>query len=285
MPTAINTMSASSTVARGCGHPGLHAIVVHGLFEHTGRYVAINTFLRSLGFRVVSVTLPGHGTGQTKVVDWRSWDPVVASFVRAVRRVPYGAPTLVLGHSLGGLVVIDALRRGLVTAPTWIVLSAPYLRTAGILDFVNNYVTWLPGLIAPRVSVFSTAMERADTLTTDPYTNESYKNDPLVLTRLTFRTGQTWLSAQRNARQKGLQTALDRENDRVRKNGSSRILILRGDKDTIVSVSAIDKFADRLLRDGADVTLLKFEDEGHEMLFRPYVQEQIAAWWRRKPSP
>lgn len=244
----------------------MYAVVVHGFREHLGRHASFVRKLRSFGFSIVGVTLPGHGTGHADILDWTAWDPVVMVLVTAMKKLPVGAPVLLYGHSLGGLVAIDAVRRGLVS-PTWLVLSAPFLRISAGLD--RFAIEALPVLrsIAPRAVVRASPNVP---LSTDPARTRDFFQDPLTIRKNTLRTIFSLRNAQRRAKRA----------DPAPFAGLKAVLVVRGDQDALVSKSAIDAFAARMLAGGVNITALTFPDEGHELMFRSDVQAEVQLWWR-----
>lgn len=108
--------------------------VVHGLGEHSGRYAALAEMLVARRFSVAALDLPGHGETKGARGDARSWeflrDQCVPATFTASRGMPGQPPDLqsiLLGHSMGGLLALDyalAHPRTLLA----VVASAPALR-------------------------------------------------------------------------------------------------------------------------------------------------------------
>ena len=109
--------------------------VVHGLGEHSGRYAALAEALVERRFSVAALDLPGHGETTGPRGHAKSWeflrDQCVPATFTASRGMPGQPPdlhTVLLGHSLGGLLALDytiAHPRELLA----VVASAPPLRT------------------------------------------------------------------------------------------------------------------------------------------------------------
>lgn len=169
--------------------------MVHGLGDHGLRYAALAEALAHRGYAVAVPDLRGHGESQGRRGDVRSFNDLtsdVGETVSALRQiVPQGAPLSLVGHSMGGLVVLRYLQgegrspSGLLnpsfTAPRGVVgavLSAPWLRTAQPIPRWKR----LAGRVALRVlpgRPFRMDVSPSG-LTRDPVQRRLYDEDPLV---------------------------------------------------------------------------------------------------------
>jgi alpha-beta hydrolase superfamily lysophospholipase len=88
--------------------------VVHGLGEHDGRYAALASRLVERRFTVAALDLPGHGEANGPRGDARSWEllrdrcvPATFTATRGIPGQPTAPRTVLLGHSMGGLLALD----------------------------------------------------------------------------------------------------------------------------------------------------------------------------------
>ena len=169
-------------------------LLVHGLGEHVGRYDAVARRLNDWGFAVRGYDQYGHGEsggprgGLTS--DMRLLDDL-ADMVDATRaRMPEGAPLVLLGHSMGGLVAARfvAMRLRPVDA---LVLSSPAL-DPGLSAFQKLLLATLPR-IAPNLRV-SNGLD-AQYLSHDPAVAAAYLADPLCHDRISARLARFIASA------------------------------------------------------------------------------------------
>lgn len=88
--------------------------LVHGLGEHCGRYCAVVKALTAAGYAVFGFDNQGHGKseGQRGHIDsWQDYRNNVQKFLQLVRQQETTAPLFLMGHSLGGLIVLDYVLR------------------------------------------------------------------------------------------------------------------------------------------------------------------------------
>ncbi|GAA0246979.1 alpha/beta hydrolase [Rhodanobacter caeni] len=105
-------------------------LIVHGLSEHSGRYGELAQWLRARGYAVRSYDQRGHGRTPGRRGALRHADDLLDDLAaihrdhaRALGHVP-----LVLGHSMGGVVVTRSVLDGRI-APGGVILSSPALRS------------------------------------------------------------------------------------------------------------------------------------------------------------
>lgn len=161
-------------------------ILVHGLGEHAGRYDAVARRLNGWGFAVRGYDQHGHGEsggnrGSMPTAN-RLLDDLGDIIDSTRLRMPRGAPLILLGHSLGGLVVarfVSENRRPV----EGLVLSSPAL-DPGLSTVQKLLLATLPR-VAPNLTV-SNGLD-PDFLSHDPAVVAAYRRDPLVHDRVSGR--------------------------------------------------------------------------------------------------
>ncbi|MBI2769139.1 MAG: lysophospholipase [Burkholderiales bacterium] len=161
-------------------------VVVHGLGEHAGRYDLVARRLNSWGFAVRGFDQYGHGeSGGVRGAlpnDTRLLDDL-ADVVDSTRvRMAEGLPLILLGHSMGGLVVARFISQGKRDVDG-VVLSSPAL-DAGLNGFQKMLLATLPRFL-PNLPVGNGV--DADYISHDPRVVAAYRKDPLVHDRITPR--------------------------------------------------------------------------------------------------
>jgi len=153
--------------------------IVHGFGEHSGRYGNVVDWFAPKGYAVYGFDLRGHGRSpgpRGYVNEWAEFREDVKAFLTFVREQEPDRPLFLLGHSMGGLIVLEyALHHpeGL----TGVIASGPLLAQASISPALIT-ISKLLSSIAPRFTL-DTKLDAA-TVSRDPAVIEAYVNDPLV---------------------------------------------------------------------------------------------------------
>ena len=161
-------------------------IVVHGLGEHAGRYERVACLLNHWGFAVRGYDQCGHGeSGGVRgslPTDTRLLDDL-ADIVDSTRvRMRPGTPLLLLGHSMGGLVVARFV--SLQMRPVdGLILSSPAL-DPGLSAFQKFLLAVLPH-IAPNMRMGNGVNPQL--ISHDPAVVAAYKADRWVHDRISAR--------------------------------------------------------------------------------------------------
>lgn len=168
--------------------------LVHGLGEHAGRYAHVARFLNQAGWAVVSYDHRGHGRSpgpRGGLVDDDDLLHDLAAVIDTLRRAYPSQRLLVLGHSLGGLVVsrfVSAWARPTEEA-AWrrpvdlCVLSSPALDIG--LNAVQKGLLNSLGRLTPDLAVGNGL--KPEWVCSDPAVVKRYVDDPLVHDRITGR--------------------------------------------------------------------------------------------------
>ncbi|ROZ64453.1 alpha/beta hydrolase [Ramlibacter sp. WS9] len=161
-------------------------LIVHGLGEHAGRYDHVARRLNTWGFAVRGYDQYGHGESDgvrgALPVTPRLLDDLADIIDSTRMRMEPGAPLIVIGHSMGGLVAacLVALRDVSVQG---LVLSSPAL-DPGLSAFQKLLLATLPR-IAPNLTVGNGV--DPDFVSHDPQVVAAYKADPKVHDRISGR--------------------------------------------------------------------------------------------------
>ena len=167
----------------------LTALIVHGLGEHAGRYELLARWLNSKGIAVRAYDQFGHGHSEGPrggLLREGQLPEHLGELTAATMAEPFfvSRPLVLIGHSLGGLVVASAIRRGLVN-PTRAVLSSPALAVR-MASWQRAAVKVLPRL-APTLTL-GNGLDPSK-LSHDPQVVADYIADPLIHDRVCARLG------------------------------------------------------------------------------------------------
>jgi pimeloyl-ACP methyl ester carboxylesterase len=100
------------------------AVLIHGVTSSAASWVRVGPALAAWGYYVVAPELRGHGAS-AKADGHYSLGEMVGDLPESVPQ----APTLLLGHSFGGVMAILATQRGLLK-PSYLALEDPVLHFA-----------------------------------------------------------------------------------------------------------------------------------------------------------
>ena len=159
-------------------------ILVHGLGEHAGRYGEVAAHLHQWGFAVRAYDQQGHGQSEGARGDMLRPGSLQADLCRVIddtRQHPslQGTPLILLGHSMGGLVVARTLAEGLRPVDA-VVLSSPAL--GAFPNFFQKMLLASLPRVLPHLRVDNGL--KPEFVSRDPDVVKAYKADPLVHRRI-----------------------------------------------------------------------------------------------------
>jgi alpha-beta hydrolase superfamily lysophospholipase len=242
------------------GPPRGVLVNLHGLGDHSGLYPTVSEHFTARGFTVHAPDVRGNGRSpgaRGHIGSWREYREDLRRFVAVVRREEPGLPLFLLGHSLGGLIVLDYAMRhpdGL----RGVIASAPPLGRLGV-----PAPLLLLGRIVSRVwpgFSLETGMDLSG-LARDPAIAAEVLGDPLF-----HRKGSARLSTE-------VVAAIERVQE-----GAARfplpLLVLHGSADRMVPPGGSRELVARM-RD-RDARLIEYPDAYHA-LFADQGRERVLA--------
>ena len=241
-------------------------ILVHGLGEHAGRYGEVAAHLQQWGFAVRAYDQQGHGQSAGARGDMLRPGSLQADLCRVIddtRQHPslQGTPLILLGHSMGGLVVARTLAEGLRPVDA-VVLSSPAL--GAFPNFFQKMLLASLPRVLPHLRVDNGL--KPEFVSRDPDVVKAYKADPLVHRRISAGLA-AWILTQ------GAQTLADARHWQV------PTLLLYAGQDRLVNAQASADFAR-----AAPAAVLQaecFEAMYHEIfndLYRAQVFAALKRW-------
>src|SRR5271166_2659951 len=105
-----------------------NVLIVHGLGEHSGRYVHVGSSFAEAGFRTIAFDLRGHGHSDGKPVFIRGYEELASDVERVVNHL-IGNPAFLFGHSFGAQLVLWTVQhfqlelKGLISSAAWLALA------------------------------------------------------------------------------------------------------------------------------------------------------------------
>lgn len=239
--------------------PRAALLLVHGIGEHAGRYEHVGAALADAGVDVLAHDQRGFGLTEGRRAFVRSIDEFVddVNALLAERR-ELGVPVVLMGHSLGGLVVTSHLVSDR-PQPDLAVLSSPALDA--VAPAWQRALAPAIGRLLPRLHV--KADFDGSVLSRDEAVQRAYEDDPLRVDGSTFALGRAILAAM---------TEVSTRLDRIR----VPAYVLHGSADELVPPAASEPLAAL-----PNVTRRVWPDLRHECLNEPEQDQVIAeiiAW-------
>ncbi len=224
------------------------AVLVHGYGEHLGRYEHVAAALLDAGALVVGGDLVGHGGSEGERALITDVDALVADVRTVTRTVATPLPTVLIGHSVGGLVAARyAQAHG--DELSALVLSAPVLGSWQGLDLLS------------AKEVPDTPIDPS-TLSRDPDVGAAYAADPLV-----------WHGGLQRRTLEALERALDAVGG-GEPLGDLPTLWLHGDDDRLVPISGTRAGTDHIR--GTGFTERVYPGARHEVFNETNRDEVLA---------
>lgn len=247
-------------------------LVVHGLGEHSGRYMNVVDRFVPIGYAVYGFDHIGHGKsdGEREIIErFDDFTDTLEIFYRLVVEWQPGVPIFILGHSLGGEIVTYYLLdhqeefKGAI-------ISAPAVKLGEGISPLTISVGKVLSKIAPGMGLI--ALDTS-VLSRDPEVVEAYVNDPLVFHAKTpARMAAEMLSAMMR---------ITAEANRI----TTPMILVQGAEDLIVHPSGAQMLYDKA--SSADKTIKIYDGMYHEVFNEPdreRVLKDVENWLERKLS-
>lgn len=172
--------------------------LVHGLGEHSGRYCKVVEALTTAGYAVFGFDNQGHGKSEGQrghINRWQDYRDNTQRFLQhVIRQQEPTAPLFLMGHSLGGLIVLDCILRNAQStefsdlAIQGTIVSAPPIDpVGGTVSQTRILVARLLSGLFPRLSLKMGLNECA--LSRDQAITSQVAEDPLIHPYVTLRWG------------------------------------------------------------------------------------------------
>jgi len=236
-------------------------LVIHGVAEHTGRYMNIVNHFVPLGYAIYGLDHLGHGKsdGQRVYVDcFEDYTEPLETFFNMVKGWQPGKPIFILGHSMGGLIETYYLldhQEDFAGA----IISAPGIKVSDTISPMTITMGKLLSRITPKAGLL--ALD-ASAVSKDPEVVKAYVTDPLVYTgKLTARLAAEMLRAM---------TRVTAEAGKI----SLPIIIVQGKADKLVDPAGSQMLYDKA--SSKDKTLKMYPGLYHEVFNEP-EREQVLA--------
>ena len=247
------------------GVPGAVVAIVHGVGDHSGRYMNLVEPLLDQGYALYALDQRGHGRSPGKrgyINRWAEYRGDVRACLQMIEQQQLELPLFLFGHSMGGLVALDY---GLhhPDGLTGLIASAPALGTSGVSDILLALSRPL-SRIWPAFALNSGLDIKG--ISRDPEAVKAYQVDPLVHSKGTAR----------------LATEVMDTIDRTQANAASfslPLLIYHGSADRITPPHASRAFFEHVTV--SDKKYISYDGgyhESHNDLHHAQTAKDVAVW-------
>ncbi len=241
-------------------------LIIHGLAEHSGRYMNVVNYFVPLGYAVYALDHIGHGKSSgTRVYVERFEDYTVTlkTYFDMVRHWQPDQPIFLVGHSMGGLIGAVYLLDHQAEL-TGAVLSGPAVKVHGTVSPVVIFVGKVISVLMPKLGLIGL---EAEGVSRDPAVVQAYVNDPLVCRgKVTARLSAELVKAIRRVTAEATKITLP-------------ILIVQGGADKLVDPKGAQMLYDAV--SSADKTIKIYDGLYHEVFNEPehdQVLGDVKAW-------
>lgn len=248
------------------GEPKAILLVIHGLAEHSGRYMNVVNFLVPSGYAVYGIDHIGHGKSDGKrvyVKRFQDYTKTLKNYFDMIREWQPEKPIFLIGHSMGGLISAAYLLEH-QDELSGAVLSGPGIKVPDNISQAIIFVGKMLSIITPKAGLIQ--MD-AEGVSRDPAVVDAYVNDPLVYTgKITARLGAELLKAMQYVTDQAPKIRLP-------------IMIVQGSDDKLVDPSGAQLLYD--LVSSKDKTIKIYNGFYHEVFNEPeheQVLNDVKTW-------
>jgi alpha-beta hydrolase superfamily lysophospholipase len=232
-------------------------VLVHGMGEHSTRYVHLAKKLTSNNFSVVAFDHFGHGKTAGKRGHNPSFKAVLESVKKTIEKAKElfpNKPIFLYGHSMGGNVVVnyDLKQKDTIRG---IIATSPFLKLAFEPPKIKLAVGKLLQKIAPSITMGNEL--DANDISRDEIEVDKYINDPLVHSKISPNFSLTFIETGK--------WAIENANKL-----KTNMYLLHGTDDKIIDYKGTQEFANN-----TEKATLKLYKGGYHELHNDLCKEEM----------
>lgn len=154
-------------------------LIVHGLGEHSGRYMNVVNHFVALGYAIYGLDHLGHGksSGYRELVEkFSDFTEILDTFLKQVKEWQREVPIFMVAHSMGALIGLTYLTEN-QSQFKGALISGPPVKIPKNVSGVTIFVGKILSKILPKAGVIGVD---AEGVSRDPEVVKAYLEDPLV---------------------------------------------------------------------------------------------------------
>lgn len=248
------------------GTPKAIFLIVHGLAEHSGRYMNLVNHFVPQGYAVYGIDHMGHGRSEGKrvyVEQFQDFTKTLKTYFNFIREKQPDTPIFLIGHSMGGLIGAAYLLEH-QNELSGAVLSGPAIKIPANISQATILAGKIFSVLLPKLGVAPLVYEG---ISRDPAVVDAYINDPLVYTgKITARLAAELIKTMRHVTEHAEKIQLP-------------ILIAQGSEDSLVDPGGAQLLYD--IVGSGDKTIKLYEGFYHEIFNEPehvQVLNDVQLW-------
>ncbi|WP_280769999.1 alpha/beta hydrolase [Salipaludibacillus daqingensis] len=237
-------------------------VIVHGAGEYHARYKWIIEQLNRMDYHVIMGDLPGQGTTPGPRGHVPTFDLYIETVNKWLKEAKeYDLPTILFGHSMGGLISTRTLMKEDVNyLPDMVILSSPCFGLFNKTPFSKKTVSLMLNKVTPSLR-FNSALEPGSG-TRDPQMRARDEKDNLLIKKVSIR----WY--------RELENSIKFAHQHVDTFPEIPLLVMQGGDDRIVSKFRVKEWFNRV--DISDKYYKEWEGLYHEVLNEPEKSQVMA---------
>ena len=248
--------------------PRATILIIHGMGEHSGRYVHVGEFFSRAGFSVLAFDLRGHGLSDGRPIFIERYDDYLTDLQSAILHLGQPEPLILFGHSLGAQLLLAYAKSG-KNPPTGYIAASPWLSLMHPPSIWLERIARLLNAVLPTWR-FPTRITREDT-SRDQALLDSFPDLDKVRG---FITARTYFEIVRVGREL---MALPLAN--------ASVLLTHGEADSVTSIAATRTYFEKLIAPSKSfITYPEARHELHNDLIRETVLNDYLMWIQNQLS-
>jgi alpha-beta hydrolase superfamily lysophospholipase len=241
-------------------------VIVHGLGEHSGRYVHVGDFFARAGFAAFAFDLRGHGSSEGRPISIRRYQDYLDDLESVCTYLGRPEPLILFGHSLGGQLVLAYAQSG-KKGPAGYIAASPWLGLSRPPSILLEGAARLLNLMLPGWR-FPTGIESGDNSRDQALINSF----PDLDKGHAFITVRTYLEIIKTNRQL-----------MAHPSANAPVLLTHGEVDAVTSIEATRAYFEKLI--APSKIFISYPDARHELhndLIRAKVLNDYLEWIQAK---